>query len=231
MHAATLTGFVVAALLSAAVLATSAVARNPALVVLAALLLAMDLTMLLNGTVVQARFDAALAANATSASPTVVAYQDGLTYLVMDDPVFQGFCDFSVRLHGVYIWIRTMAYLVNNSYCDEPAALPLTLTENVVMPILFSFLAATATVLSILSYARKRREIINAAASNLFASRFEASADITGWAVNPITGPVELHASGSTPQVPLSATAGDSNSDSAATPKTKMSLHFIQRLL
>ncbi|KAJ1548809.1 hypothetical protein HK405_014691, partial [Cladochytrium tenue] len=82
----------------AVLLAAAAAARNPALVMISSIMVVWGAMMIVNGSVVQARFDAALAANGSSDSVTVVAYQEGLSFLVAGDSLFQGFCDLNVRL-------------------------------------------------------------------------------------------------------------------------------------
>ncbi|KAJ1559737.1 hypothetical protein HK405_009538, partial [Cladochytrium tenue] len=95
MKASAVAAAAVGVALSAASLAATAAGRlrNPALVVGAALLLAWCAMMLLNATVVDLRFRAALAANESAVDAVVVDYIPGVAYLVNGDPVFQAFCE------------------------------------------------------------------------------------------------------------------------------------------
>ncbi|KAJ1568078.1 hypothetical protein HK405_003721 [Cladochytrium tenue] len=217
--------------------AAAAAARNPALVMIAAILVVWGAMMIINGSVVQTRFDAALAANGSD-SVTVVAYQEGLSFLVAGDSLFQGFCDLNVRLTlnrahllifsfasnacvaielfvktrsqgskfegdnmlrqrirtALYLFLGvgipailtgvdtalrpTRAYYVNSSYCDQDSSRPLYIVLYIVVPALYSSVAAAATVLSLRAYSRKRREIIDAIASSLLERRYNANAQI-----------------------------------------------------
>ncbi|KAJ1553339.1 hypothetical protein HK405_008209, partial [Cladochytrium tenue] len=70
------------------------------------------------------------------------------------------------------------AYYVNNSYCDQDSSRPLYVALYIVVPALYSIVAAAATVLSLRAYSRKRREILDAIASSLFERRYNANAQI-----------------------------------------------------
>ncbi|KAJ1569242.1 hypothetical protein HK405_007899 [Cladochytrium tenue] len=175
--------------------------RNPALVVGAALLLAWSVVMLLNATAVDLHFRAALAANETAVDPVVVEYIPGIAYLVDGDPVFQALCEINspaksgwlgtsrfsaIRglayalvsigipaiLTGIVTARRpTKAFYVVDAYCDQDVSKLLNLLFYVLIPVAFSLAAVALILLSLRSYARRRREIMDSVTAQLLARR------------------------------------------------------------